>query len=580
MKKSAFRKFALMIMFLLSFSFVLTGCSLFERNWVKYYDTVVVSIEYPNGDKIEINKKELITAYNNYGASLVQNSGYSLEDALNETINSLVNRKVMLKESENTITFTNKDKNTLWSDVVKALEENVESFAKEVREDWNIVLPETEDNTETENTVVYSPYSPKAEVVLENGVYVIKVTQEDEDENQPLQYSDMEDLDNKTLIVNNLYNYLMAKTVFTSENQNLTDVEKQERQIARVSQEAVNRYIKLLLENEEPLKLSKDSQSVFKREIERIYTNLLDSLKINKLTEMITYTSTTSKITSQDVLNKYRELLAGSIYKYTLAPSQFDTDVLSSFSSINYTTNQDYFFVSHILLKFSESQQSEYDSLESQMKAGTISALYYQQRVTELVNQIVAVERDSEGKVISSSQKKSETVLNEVTNALTAATTDEQKAQVFKNLLYKYNQDDGALNAEYLYVVGTENSQMVETFTEASRELYNNGNGTFGSISGLVPSQFGVHIVFYAGPVTNNSPIIVNSLDNINLTNSDLWTLSQTLLNPLNNKTLFDKVFESLTEESNSANQSMYINNLKKDLTITKFKSNYQDLLG
>ena len=64
------------MMMILSLSFVLTGCSLFEKNLAKYYNTVVVAVEYQDGDKIEITKKELITAFNNYGANLVSNRLY------------------------------------------------------------------------------------------------------------------------------------------------------------------------------------------------------------------------------------------------------------------------------------------------------------------------------------------------------------------------------------------------------------------------------------------------------------------------------------------------------------------------
>ena len=73
----------------------------------------------------------------------------------------------------------------------------------------------------------------------------------------------MSNIENKDVIVANLYNAIMANTVFTSTNETLTELEIIERQNARVYEEAINRYIKTLLSNEEGLKLSVDLESVF-----------------------------------------------------------------------------------------------------------------------------------------------------------------------------------------------------------------------------------------------------------------------------------------------------------------------------
>lgn len=577
MKNSALKKIALMIIFLLSTTFVLTGCTLFQKDMEKYYNTIVATIQYEDGHKIEINKRELITAFNNYGASLVQNSGYTLEKAIDATMNALVNQKVLLEASKGKITFDNADKNKLWKDSLQAILNNVEAYAEQVRTEWEIEKPKTEAGEE-DKKVVYTPFEPVVTLEFENGQYVIKVVQENNNEEELL-VADMADVENKTLITNNLYNAVMQKTQFDKTG-DLTDLEKLQRQEARVAAEAIKRYTKNLLTAEKGLKLSTDNQSVFKREIEKIYTNALTNAKVTKMQKLIARDTTYSTFTVQDVLNKYKQMLLESVQKYSVNPSALENDMLNNFEAVNYYNGEDYFFVSHILLKFSDQQKAEYESLKSDLAKNLISASYYNQRVEQLINQIVAVERDAEGNVIENSAKTSGQVLTEVQNALASATTKEQKAQAFRNLLYKYNQDDGALNSEYLYVIGTKNSQMVETFTNAARELYNNGNGVFGSISNLVPSEYGVHIVFYAGPVNQVFPITVNSVDNVVLTTEDIQILNTTLLNPLNNKTLFDKVYASLTEQSASANELMYLNNLKKDLTITKYVSRYKDLLA
>ena len=249
--------------------------------------------------------------------------------------------------------------------------------------------------------------------------------------------------------------------------------------------------------------------------------------------------------------------------------------MLSGYEKVNYVPNDSYFFVSHILLEFSDQQKAEYDKLESQRNKGYISQAYYEQKLDLLVQQIVAVEKNENGEVVENSNKTAEQVLTEVEVALNSAVTNAEKDQAFKNLLYKYNQDPGALNSEYLYIIGEEDSQMVETFTQASRDL--NKNGEYGGISGLVPSEYGVHIIYYAGKVEN----VFNfaNANDVRFDQEDIEILTKTLLNPLHNKTLFDKIYESLSVAESSANESMYINMLKKDLTITKYTKAYKDLL-
>ena len=559
------KKIAILLMCLISLASVLSGCTLFERNLAKYYTKTVISIEYPNGDNIDITKKELITAFNNYGSTLVS-QGSTMEDALNQTMTALINQKVLIKDSEDKITLSNLDRNNLWEESVDAIKTNLETFAKEVREKWEIAEPDTKEENES-TKVVYTPYEKTVEVVYENGNYVIKLIEQQEDENIPL----ICDKTTTSEICDNIYDVIMS---MTKAEDSATDNEKLD---AKVYSEALKKYIRTLVINEDGQKLSTDNESVFKREIKRIYENKLDALKITKMQEYINGTSNLSSITVKEVLNKYKSLILESYTKYKVAPSQFDTDVLNSFSTVNYIPNDEYFFVSHILLKFTDEQKNEYTSLETQLKKGLISPAYYEEKILALQNQVTAFARDAEGD-FGTEKKNANEILTEVKTTLNDCSSDEQRAEAFRNLLYKYNQDEGALNSEYLYVVGTENSGMVESFTEASRNLHNDGEGNFGDVSELVVSEFGVHIVFYAGSVKNLFE--VHSVDALSFDEKDIITLTQTLLNPLNNKSVFDKVYELLSTQATSTNEAMYLNVIKSDLKITKYTKAYKDLLG
>ena len=555
------KKIALLLMCLLSVASILSGCTLFEKNLPKYYNTTVVSIEYPTGDVININKKELIIAFNNYGSTLV-NQGSTVEEALDKTMTTLINQKILIHESKNKISLTNLDYNNLWEDTLSALETNLEEYYEDIYEKWDITQPTTS-QIEDENAVIYKEYEPQAKVVLEDGVYKIVVIDKSEDENVDLIF-DKTEVD---LVVANIYDVMMSKT--TTESQNEAD-----KTTAKVYAEALKKYTRELVVIEQGQKLSTDAESVLKREIKRIYENNLDNLKIEKMQEYIVGTNNQKTITSEDVLNKYENMMLDSYFKYTLNNEQFEKDILSSFANVNYVPSDDYFFVSHILFKFSDEQQAKYNDLKTKKSQGTISPLYYNEQMEILKNQVMGSARNDKGVFEDEQKGASEILQKEIMPAMNNASND-QKAKVFADFIYKYNQDDGALNSEYLYIVGADKSKMVQAFTDEARKL--DEKGEYGEVSDLVMTEYGVHILFYGGKVENKFEIA--DVDNFNLSNSDLYTMSTTLLNPMNNKTLFDKVYESITVSNNTSSVNMYLNVTKSDLTITKYKNAYKDLL-
>ena len=169
-------------------------------------------------------------------------------------------------------------------------------------------------------------------------------------------------------------------------------------------------------------------------------------------------------------------------------------------------------------------------------------------------------------------------VLKEVQVALSNATTKEAKDEAFKKLMYKYNEDGGIMNATYPYVIGENDSKMVENFTKASRKL--NDNGEYGAISGLVESEYGLHIVYYMGKCENPYTIPVDNTINFRDTYikdegtsteqvySDVLMLDEVKLNNLNNKTLFDLIYEGLANDNYSQFESMNLNTMKENYQI------------
>ena len=545
---------------LISFSFILTGCNLFPTNQANYLSAPIVTFQTAKGENIKIDKEDLITAFNSYGAQLVNSYGYSIQDAIDATIEVLINREVMLLEAERTITLGNGDLNEIWDDAYDTIISNLSTYEELVIEQWKLNVPSTLDEEE-ESETAYTPYKPQAEIDLQDGKYVIKLlnTNTSTDQNVDLYYNEGEEITSLVNTVNERLNNSANKDVLT---------------------EAKRQYVEALKESEEGRNLSTNSDEVFAREVERIYEAVKDNKYIELYSEKLQGDNDIANITLSQVLRKLTADMLSSYTKYTLNATQFDTDMLDSRENVDYVVNNNYFYVNHILLKYDESSTTYLDELETLYKNGTISEKAYNDALEVEAEKIKATNIQT-GKETNLSPMD---IYNELVGLMTGK-SDEAKTQIFKDYIYTYNEDTGNMNADYCYVIGKDSSRMVDTFTETSRKLWDNGKGEYGAIDYCV-SEYGVHIIFYAGPVTNAFTISDPDNFNLNTDNMDelteiVNTLKNTYLNAFNNKTLFDKVYEELATDSYTIFETMNLDVLKKEIkNLTIHISNYQDLLG
>ena len=545
---------------LISFSFILTGCNLFPTNQANYLSAPIVTFQTAKGENIKIDKEDLITAFNSYGAQLVNSYGYSIQDAIDATIEVLINREVMLLEAERTLKLGNGDLNEIWDDAYDTIISNLSTYEELVIEQWKLNVPSTLDEEE-ESETAYTPYKKQAEIVLQNGKYVIKLlnTNASTDQNVDLYYNEGEEITSLVNTVNERLNNSTNKDVLT---------------------EAKRQYVEALKESEEGRNLSTNSDEVFAREVERIYEAVKDNKYIELYSEKLQGDNDIANITLSQVLRKLTADMLSSYTKYTLNATQFDTDMLDSRENVDYVVNNNYFYVNHILLKYDESSTTYLDELETLYKNGTISEKAYNDALEVEAEKIKATNIQT-GKETNLSPMD---IYNELVGLMTGK-SDEAKTQIFKDYIYTYNEDTGNMNADYCYVIGKDSSRMVDTFTETSRKLWDNGKGEYGAIDYCV-SEYGVHIIFYAGPVTNAFTISDPDNFNLNTDNMDelteiVNTLKNTYLNAFNNKKLFDKVYEELATDSYTIFETMNLDVLKKEIkNLTIHISNYQDLLG
>lgn len=559
---------------MMSVTFLFAGCDLFPRNQEAYLNRPVATLEYKDGNKQDITTEQFISAFNSYGSTLVQN-GTEMEDALKQTLNVLVNRQVMLNEAKQKVTLSDDDKLEVLNDVYDSLVSNLQTFENEVEEEWEIAqTPAAEEETE-ETSNLYTPYTQTAKVVkviklgdaervedidyvLADGEIVKEYRIQLIDNEAERTFKNFADLEAVTTAIKNQYYNQQATTAQS-----------------RVKKEAFRRYIAVLKSNEKGLKLATDIDSVFARQAKKTFDNVEENKYITSLEEYYKSDSEYSTITVRQVLEKYKALMLSSKFTYENDYSAYQTAMLDSFKDVNYVTDNKFFNVSHILIKFDDAQKAEYDNLKTNLDNGSLMYQEYKNRMDELVAEIKANVMDTKtGEVVSERSISANKVLSNLQADLAKCTTDDQKTQVFKDYLYTYNEDGGIMNAEYAYVIGTEESRMVESFTNTSRDLHE--KGVYGEISGLVVSEYGVHIIFYMGGINNQFEI--DNAAEFKLADSDIEKLVSKKLNEFNNKTLFDKVFEQLSGDNYSIFENMNLNVIKKDVKVTEYPDVYKNL--
>lgn len=507
---------------------------------MKYFNTVVIQI----GD-IEITKETLISRYNSIAAQYVEDGTYTLEQAMDYTVESIINRELILERAREVLgDLTQNQINDVWQEVYDNVNDALNEYEGQVKAEWNVVYLNTEEEEAPKTYAVYEPYEKEVELV--NGEW-LHVTEAEEPIEEPI-------------------------GDFVRENFNTgIDETASGFTYAEVQVEAWKRYIRDLKNNEAWKELSTVEEEVFDRELNRLYEIFEGNKYIALLEE---HFNNNQAIDNNAVVNKYIELVQDSFAKYALDMDAYHEAMKKDAGSVYYHPNSgaEYVYVSHVLIKYNEEQTALLEDYKNQLEAGDIDQVTYDGLVATLQSQIAGKARNAEGEEVGEAILATD-ILTEIQNALAVYGNDvDAKAAAFNDFIYKYNQDDGMMNAEIPYVVNLDTEvtdQMVKPFADTSRELYVEGEG---SLSGLVLTDYGYHIIFYSHPAENL--IDYNSL--MSITPEALYN---TPLSAGLNKSLYDKMYESVTARSYSNYQTAVINEMKADTLITIYESRYADLL-
>ena len=124
------KRIAVVLMFLISLTCLLTGCQLVTLDQEKYLNQTVAKV----GNEIEISLEDLYLAYQNYSSTLTSDDyGLSNEEALEYSLDYLIQREIIYLKAKETITFTQKEKNEILESTYAYIVSEINNYEEEVR---------------------------------------------------------------------------------------------------------------------------------------------------------------------------------------------------------------------------------------------------------------------------------------------------------------------------------------------------------------------------------------------------------------------------------------------------------------
>ena len=559
---------------------VLTGCNLVSRDPQGYYEAVVATISYTDGTKADITKRELLLAYSSYGTNYVQNYGYTAEQAIQQTLETIIDNYVTRKAVEDHYeevgedVFNANETTYLWDQTYKGVLSNLRSYLEDYKS-------ASEDNsTADQDSSIYQAY--KSTVYIdENGVirkktpattirgtYVARYL-------NGVAYDFEYKKDGEYTFKELMYNKLMELTTAGDEKSN------------RDWNNAFTKYISVMKDNYTYYTKTNKEWMMF--ELDRVYDILKNNYVVEKYEVIFNNNAhqdaDISLVQVLDVLNEYATKVVVDYTTYAAqdGASTFEENVLNSISDVDYVLDNGskYFFVAPVKVNLLDSDKTELNRLKARRAAQTISPEEYETAVN-------AIFSTSRALVSERNATTGEVEGTRSVDWLAERIADRHMSvEEYKTYFYLYNDETTYKNADYNAVFGIDQNGDVLTnstydndnIKSAILSLYNNGNAQVGDTTELVEVDDGWYVFCYVGAVEN---VFENVDQNFRLTNpQQIAHLTSKRINAFSNKTLFDVVFSSMSTADNFATfQNMNINNLRlnKTTSIERFESNLKDL--
>ena len=531
MKKKVFS----LVLCLVMCASVLAGCNLFSRDLETYYNTVVAQINYQYSIGAEnysytedITKRDLINAYNSYGYNYTQN-GYTQEQAVEMTLDTLINRSLMITEDERYYKdageelLNDAEKTYLWEETNEAIYDNFRSYYNDILGIEDGDSSSSDDSTGT----VYSLYEKQAVLYTKAdgtlGVKKVDIVTNVRDSKHVLKNNDgiaydveYQDANGDYIFKDLIYENILAYTRNTAGGSGSTNFRS-----------ALNEYMNVVRENYSYLDLE-DQETCFMFELDRIYNILKDNYMVEKYEQiynrLATSGSTVTNVKVSDVVNYFENEVIGDYEQYISDSETFQTDILSQSTTSYYINSSDasYFNVAVIKINL---EDGALDALDAKLESGSIDVNEYYDELLKLYKTASVEIKDSLTGETTGRTIGAENLLTQIKSALSQTcnyldyntimanesevnrileergvnldvsgvlTEEEQdlvnetirnyvdsyndeiaheKAEAFLNYYYYYNDDTTYLNQDKLSVFGVSNSGEVlynETYASAN----------------------------------------------------------------------------------------------------------------
>lgn len=223
--------------------------------------------------------------------------------------------------------------------------------------------------------------------------------------------------------------------------------------------------------------------------------NIVQSQKIR---ELQTYLSENVSVSDSEVRSAYTSMLNEQRSLYQTNVSAFNT-AMSNGTTVLYYPNDNYFYVKHILLPFSDEQTAQLKAYKARIDVSKDEIEAYR---NQLVNSIVAYPH-VDGENDLSRPMSVDAVLADVRAVMLPLQANTRLADTkFDELIYLYNTDDGAFNNNKGYAVkykldDGESETYMQEFADAAR--YMRENLAVGEVYyEKVVTDYGVHIMYFA----------------------------------------------------------------------------------
>ena len=242
--------------------------------------------------------------------------------------------------------------------------------------------------------------------------------------------------------------------------------------------------------------------------------NLERSQKISAMQDYLT-----DRVTVQydEVAKSFNAMLNEQKGQYEKDISAYDSAMNGGNSTVLYHANNNYFYVKHILLPFSDDQKAELDEFEHRADIVNLQKDEKEKRIEAfragLVESIVCYPH-VDGEDDKTRPMSVDEVMAHVRSVMTPLASNVKRAnEAFNDLIYLYNTDPGAFDNDKGYVVkykldDGEKETYMQEFADAARDMRDTLE--VGRVYAQpVVTDYGVHIM-YLSSVVNKGAVSIN----------------------------------------------------------------------